>query len=75
MITQSRSPRLRAANRVSGSSHNRSPGSGHTSRLIQVALALYLLPALLIVLVVGSLGMLILTANQLFVSLNHKSVG
>jgi hypothetical protein len=38
------------------------PSSGH---LFQVGLALYLLPALLVVLVAGVLGMLVLAATRL----------
>jgi hypothetical protein len=52
MITQLRSARFRVIGRM--------PGATGLGCLIQVALALYLLPALLIVLVVGAFGMLVL---------------
>jgi hypothetical protein len=43
-------------------------------RLIQVGLALYLLPALLFVLAVGALGTLILAARGLFFERNGPEV-
>jgi hypothetical protein len=46
-----------------------------TGRLIQVALALYLLPALLVVLAVGSIGMLVVAASRLFAGLVRGLVG
>jgi len=44
-------------------------------RLIQMALALYLIPALLMVLVVGGMGMLVLTVARLFTGPIRRSVG
>jgi hypothetical protein len=44
-------------------------------RLIQTTLALYLVPALLIVLLVGGIGMLILTARRLLTGPIQRPVG
>jgi hypothetical protein len=44
-------------------------------RLIQMTLALYLIPALVIVLVVGSVGILVLTVGRLFLGPIPKSIG
>ena len=44
-------------------------------RLIQMALALYLVPALLIVLVVSGVGMLVLMMGRLLMGPMRRSVG
>jgi hypothetical protein len=40
--------------------------SDHTGRLIQIALALYLMPALLVVLTMGVVGIIMLAVSRLF---------
>jgi hypothetical protein len=65
MITRQRPIRLRSRTRLV-SAERRSVASDRAGRLIQVALALYLIPALLAVLAVGCLGMLILGIGRLF---------
>ena len=66
MITDQRSARLRNVVRLSASQDSRSVTSDHAGRLIQIALALYLLPVLLVVLAVGGVGMLVLAVGRLF---------
>jgi len=53
----------------------RSVISDLAGRLIQMALALYLIPALLMVLVVGGMGMVVLTVGRLFTGPIRRSVG
>ncbi len=60
MTTQLRSAPFRAIGRMSGEMDGQAPGAPVLGRLIQVVLALYLIPALLIVLLVGGIGMLVL---------------
>jgi len=52
-----------------------SVGSDLAGRLIQIVLALYLIPALLIVLMVGGMGMLVLTVGRLFTGSIHRAPG
>jgi hypothetical protein len=66
MIAEQRSARLRNAARVSAPHESRSVTGDQASRLIQIALALYLVPALLIVLAVGGVGMIVLAVGRLF---------
>jgi len=54
---------------------SRSVGGDLAGRLIQIALALYLIPALLVVLVVGGVGMLVLTVGRLFSGPTQRSIG
>jgi hypothetical protein len=75
MITRSRSVRLQPVPLMSKSVDKRSVGSDLAGRLIQVGLALYLIPALMIVLVVGGVGMLILAVGRLFTGPVHRGVG
>lgn len=75
MITQQRSARLQSVARLPVSMDRRSVASDGAGRLIQVALALFLIPALLVVLVVGGVGMLILGVGQLFIRPVHTSCG
>jgi hypothetical protein len=64
MSTQLRSAQLGGVGRTSGAMDGQSSGMRRLSRLVQVALALYLIPALLIVLVVGGCGMLVLAVAR-----------
>jgi hypothetical protein len=66
MTTQLRSAPLRAIGRMSGDVDGQAPGATGLGRLIQVVLALYLIPALLIVLLVGGIGMLVLAVARVF---------
>jgi hypothetical protein len=75
MIAQPRSAHLRVVTRVPKVMDTRSVVSDPAGRLIQMALALYLIPALLVVLVVGGMGMLVLTVGRLFTSPIRRSVG
>jgi hypothetical protein len=75
MITQQRSARLQAVTRMSKAMDNRSVGSDLAGRLIQMALAIYLVPALLLVLVVGGVGMLVVTVGRLFTGPIQRSAG
>jgi len=74
MITEPRSARLRVVTPVSKVMDNRLAGRDWAGRLIQMALALYLIPALLIVLIVGGMGMLVLTVGRLFTGPIQRSV-
>ena len=64
MTTQLRSAQFGGASRTSGAMDGQPSGVRGLSRLVQVALALYLIPALLIVLAVGGCGMLILAVAR-----------
>jgi hypothetical protein len=76
MITHPRTTRSRIPVAASGAFSDRSEGTAWLSRLIQIALAIYLIPALLIVLVVGGLGMVVVAAARLLsVVLGGKAVG
>jgi hypothetical protein len=59
MITQQPFTRMQHFGRPSILLERRSTASDRLGRLSQIALALYLVPVLLVVLVVGGLGMLI----------------
>jgi hypothetical protein len=65
MMTEQRSVRLRAIARLSTSQNRRSEASNYAGRFIQIALALYLIPALLVVLAVGGIGMMVLVVGRL----------
>jgi hypothetical protein len=75
MITQSRSARSRTVTRAPGEVDKRPVGSDLAGRMIQIALALYLLPVLVIVVAVSCLGMLVLLVSRLVTGLIHKSAG
>jgi hypothetical protein len=75
MTTQQQSARLQTVTQVSKFMDSRSVSGDLAGRLIQIALALYLLPALLVVLVVGGIGMLVLAASRLFSGPIQRSVG
>ena len=65
MMAEQRSVRLRPSARLSASRDRRSGASDHAGRFIQIALALYLIPALLVVLAVGGIGMMVLVVGRL----------
>ncbi len=65
MITQSDPVRLRPVTLISDSRDNRSAGSALVGRLVQMTLALYLIPALMIVLIVGGVAMFVLMVARL----------
>jgi hypothetical protein len=65
MTIQLRSGRFRAAQEAPGSRERRPAVAAGLGRLIPVALALYLIPALLVVLIVGGIGMLVLAVARL----------
>ena len=65
MTTQLRSARFRAIGGMSKVMDG-APSATRLGRLIQVALAFYLIPVLLIVLVVGGVGMVILAIARVF---------
>jgi hypothetical protein len=67
MITEQRSARLSRTELWYKSQDNRSVTSDHAGRLIQIALAVYLIPALLVVLAVGGVGMMVLAVSRLFI--------
>jgi hypothetical protein len=74
MIVEQRLASLNAA-RPSASLVKTSSMNDRTGRLIQIALALYLIPALLVVLAVGGLGMLILGFARLLTGPVRGSLG
>ena len=75
MSTHLRTARFRIPVAVSGAIPDRSEGTAGLCRLIQIALALYLIPALLVVLVVGGIGMVVLTAARLVTAAWGGSAG
>lgn len=68
MITQRRSARSKLVARPSILAERRSIASDRLGRLIQIALALYLMPVLLVVLVVSGLLMLIMRGVSMLTS-------
>lgn len=64
-MTQLSSARSQAVVQLAWATEEESAVSHLAGRLIQISLALYLLPALLAVLVVGGVGILILKLSQL----------
>ncbi len=64
MISHHRTEGLHAGSQLSELMHSRSDYIDLRGRLIQMGLALYLVPALLIVLVVGGVGVLVLTTAR-----------
>jgi hypothetical protein len=73
-MTQLHSPRSKATSQLLLSSQEESVLSHLAGRLIQITLAAYLLPALLAVLMVGGVGIFILTYSQLYMGLMRTSV-
>ena len=66
MTIELRSTRFRAIGQVSRVVNRQTQGATGLGRLIQVVLALYLIPALLIVLLVGGIGMVVLAVARVF---------
>jgi hypothetical protein len=75
MTTQQQSVHLQTVAQVSKFMDTRSVSGDLAGRLIQIALVLYLIPALLIVLVVGGVGILVLTVGRLLSGPIQRSVG
>ena len=75
MTGQSRSSRLRRPSRVSAAIDRRTGASDRTGRLIRMVLGIYLLPALLVVLVVGGVGILVVAVGKLVEGPIQSSVG
>jgi hypothetical protein len=65
MITEQRLTRLRPIALLLASHDGRPVVSDRAGRVIQIALAIYLMPALLVVLVVGGIGMMVLAVGRL----------
>jgi len=72
-ITPSRSARLSPIVQVARSPKELSPGVRLAGRLIQMVLAVYLLPAFLVVLMVGGVGILIHKISQVLTGLIIRS--
>jgi hypothetical protein len=75
MITQQRSVRMKHVARPSILFKRRSTASERLARLLQIALALYLMPVLLVVLVVGGIWMLIFSCVRLLKCPVRASLG
>jgi hypothetical protein len=65
MIAVQRSVRSRRIGRLAAVMARPSPASRAVGRMIQIALAVYLLPVFLVVLAVGCLGMVVLAGRRL----------
>ena len=68
-------PKPSASPVLGGSWSAPSTSTNLASRLVQIALALYLIPALLIVLLVGAVGMLVVGMVRLFIRLLGATSG
>lgn len=66
MTTQLRSAQSRAIDQMPGEMNEQPPCAEGIGRLIPLALALYLTPVLLIVLIVGGIGMVVLAVARAF---------
>jgi hypothetical protein len=75
MSTQLPTTRFQMPVEVSEAVQGRPKDTVWFSRLIQIALALYLIPALLVVLVAGGIGMVILAAARLLTAVLGGSAG
>ena len=75
MSTQQRSTRFRVRAEMPEAIERRLEGPIWLGRPIQVALTLYLIPALLVVLVVGGIGMLVLAVARLLNAVWHGPAG
>ena len=79
MIFQLRSmktiPLLRPTNTVSALSGSSKPSTNHSlpCKLVQILLALYLIPAVLIVCLVGALGIIIVKVARFLARLQHTN--
>jgi hypothetical protein len=72
MTSQIRSARFRGLGWLSRETNEQTPTAQGLNQLIPVALALYLTPVLLIVLVVGGIGMLVLAVVRTFTALARR---
>jgi hypothetical protein len=75
MITKQSSARIKNAARPSVLLYKRVRASDRSGRLIQIALALYVMPALLAVLALGGVGMLVLEFGRLLTGPARASLG
>jgi hypothetical protein len=75
MITQQSSARIKNAARPSVLLYKRVRASDRSGRLTQIALALYVMPALLAVLALGGVGMLVLEFGRLLTGPARGSIG
>ncbi len=75
MITLQLSARMKNAARPWGLLDKRSAASDRLGRSIQIALAFYLLPVLLVVLAIGGLGILIVGLGQFLTGPARGSLG
>jgi hypothetical protein len=75
MLTRPRPTRVRPVALMSESAGKRSSRSNFAGRLIQVILAVYLIPALMIVLIVGGIGMLVLSVSRYFSGPIRRAAG
>jgi hypothetical protein len=75
MSTHLQTTRYRVPATAPGAIRDRPEGAAWSDRLIQAALALYLIPALLVVLVAGGLGVVILAAARLLTGAQGGTVG
>ena len=74
MTSQIRSARFRGLGLMSRATNEQTSSARGLSQLIPVALALYLTPVLLIVLVVGGIGMVVLAFVRTFTA-RHQEAG
>jgi hypothetical protein len=72
MIARSRPVAVQRVPLSSESSDRRAVGSDLAGQLIQATLALYLAPALVLVLMVGAMGMLAIMVGRLFAGPVHS---
>jgi hypothetical protein len=72
MITEQRSPRFRTIAPLATFQDRHPVACEHVGRVIQIALALYLVPALLVVLAVGGVGMIVLLVGRLVAGPVHE---
>jgi hypothetical protein len=75
MLTEQGSVRFQPIARLSASQDRHSGAGDHAGRFIQIALALYLIPALLVVLAVGGVGMLLLVIGRLVTGTVREPLG
>jgi len=67
------SDNLQAVPRVRGTIVNESAGTDRVGRLIQVILAVYLIPVLMVVVVVSGVGMMILGVSETIQGLSERA--
>jgi hypothetical protein len=66
------SDNLRAVPRMGGSPAKQSVGTDRVGRMIQITLAIYLVPVLLVVVVVSGVGMMILGVSETLHGLSER---